>query len=144
MKNFINKIVTILFSKIFQMKFHVKTGDLSYNWNTETVYVNSNFLVLGNGIIFDCFISKWFSLNPDKSNYKILQLLHEIGHYFTFSEELYDTEIVERSFLTLSSDYYTQEQYYSLPTEYLATEWGVKFYTNHTKICKLFNFLLRQ
>ena len=69
----------------------------------------------------------------------LLGLCHEIGHIKTYSEELDDERSVLYYMLQLNfkeenyEDY--SRMYFSIPSEFAATEWAVKFYLANKEFC---------
>lgn len=72
----------------------------------------------------------------------LLGLCHEIGHIKTYSEELDDERSVLYYMLQLNfkeenyEDY--SRMYFSIPSEFAATEWAVKFYLANKEFCDNF------
>ena len=69
----------------------------------------------------------------------LLGLCHEIGHIKTYNEELDDERSVLYYMLQLNfkeenyEDY--SRMYFSIPSEFAATEWAVKFYLANKEFC---------
>lgn len=69
----------------------------------------------------------------------LLGLCHEIGHIKTYSTELDDERSVLYYMLQLNfkeenyEDY--SRMYFSIPSEFAATEWAVKFYLANKEFC---------
>ena len=72
----------------------------------------------------------------------LLGLCHEIGHIKTYNEELDDERSVLYYMLQLNfkeenyEDY--SRMYFSIPSEFAATEWAVKFYLANKEFCDNF------
>ena len=72
----------------------------------------------------------------------LLGLCHEIGHIKTYNEELDDERSVLYYMLQLDfkeenyEDY--SRMYFSIPSEFAATEWAVKFYLANKEFCDNF------
>ena len=69
----------------------------------------------------------------------LLGLCHEIGHIKTYNEELDDERSVLYYMLQLNFKEENYENYsrmyFSIPSEFAATEWAVKFYLANKEFC---------
>ena len=69
----------------------------------------------------------------------LLGLCHEIGHIKTYNEELDDERSVLYYMLQLNFKEENYEEYsrmyFSIPSEFAATEWAVKFYLANKEFC---------
>ena len=118
-----------------EIKVHM-SGDEFYCIISEKL-INVPFVSDSEGDrLFDEFIMNRFgkSINP-----YIMGILHEVGHIMTFDSNLdKDRDIL---YFMLQLDY-TDERYeeftnmyFSIPSEFAATEWAVNYYLSHKEQC---------
>lgn len=85
----------------------------------------------------------------DKFSFFLWSILHEIGHYFTIDKADEDDEYDERLALAVidtekaKKSIAIQNRYFNLESEWLATEWAIKFVKTHKKICREIDKILR-
>lgn len=107
----VNKIIYI------ESKEHLREDELMQN------FVQDNFNI---------------SMNPF-----LMGILHEVGHIMTYNEQKDDERSILYTLLTINYDEKKYEEYskmyFSIPAEYEATKWAVKYYKTHQKECE--NFL---
>ena len=122
-------------------------SDFGYDAETETVY----FSILINersDRLFTEYIRKTFNFKVP--NIFIMSLLHEVGHYFTWSnfskkriknahkiKKIIESELKE---LTTSHPDYdiVYSKYFDLQIEKVATAWAVNYYKNNKERCDTF------
>ena len=155
------KIIIWLFIKSINPHLKVVFTDeeSSFEWSTDTVYLNLNENVDG----FMRHLNKvhliqyyqdnaMFNMNLGLHdiNKTIWQVLHEIGHYYTldFIDESED-EQAERALCALidkdtaENNEKIQDIYFNLEKEWQATEWAIRYVDKHFTKCKFFNKFLK-
>lgn len=115
-------------------------GDCFYDDDENTVYID---LDVDDGN----FRQNLATAHNYKSDLGLLiwTLLHEIGHHFTY--KYVDEDEDETLRLTyeklfkknLITEETWQNLYYALESEWLATEWAIKFIEKHKRLCKFFD-----
>ena len=118
-----------------EIKVHM-SGDEFYCIISEKL-INVPFVSDSEGDrLFDEFVMDRFgkSINP-----YIMGILHEIGHIKTFDYNLdKDRDIL---YFMLQLDYTNERyeeftrMYFSIPSEFTATEWAVNYYLSHKEQC---------
>ena len=94
---------------------------------------------------------KWFKQQKEytKINKKIISILHEVGHFQTFNQALWEERNEQEEVLTrlYDLDLLTYEElnfaYWDMPNERLATMWAVWYYKSHKKQCDNLATLLK-
>ena len=87
--------------------------------------------------------NKWLKLQPEyiQINKKLISILHEVGHFQTFNQILWEERNEQEEVLTrlYDLDLLTYEElnfaYWDMPNERLATMWAIDFYKNNKKYC---------
>lgn len=101
--------------------------NVSFEEDDYTDYVYSEFLFENFNEYFNIFL---------------LSILHEVGHLMTWTEELATER--ERMYLMLQLGFNStnaesyDKSYFSIPMEYMATEWAVNYYRKHREQCDNF------
>lgn len=81
----------------------------------------------------------------DRYSHLLWAILHEIGHYYTLEDYIYDeNEAGARLALAcltseMVEDPNIQDQYYAIPSEWGATEWAIEFARHNRSICEHFD-----
>ena len=87
--------------------------------------------------------NKWLKLQPEyiQINKKLISILHEVGHFQTFNQILWEERNEQEEVLTRLYDLnlLTYEElnfaYWDMPNERKATMWAIDFYKNNKKYC---------
>ena len=118
-----------------EIKVHM-SGDEFYCIISEKL-INVPFVSDSEGDrLFDEFVMDRFgkSINP-----YLMGILHEVGHIKTFDSNLdKDRDIL---YFMLQLDYTNERyeeftnMYFSIPSEFAATEWAVNYYLSHKEQC---------
>ena len=93
----------------------------------------------GDRLIYEIILDRFgVAINP-----YLIGILHECGHIMTFDENLdKDRDILyymlQLDFKEERYEEYTR-MYFSIPSEFAATEWAVNYYLSHKELCD--NFL---
>ena len=141
-----------------KMKVVFTDEESSFEWSTDTIYLNLNENVDGfMRHLKKKHLSQYYQDNAAFSmrlslydiNKTVWQTLHEIGHYFTldFVEEDED-EQTERAICALidkdvaENSEAIQDMYFNLEKEWQATEWAIRYTDTHYRKCMLISKLL--
>lgn len=140
--NIIKKLAIRKFIKEINPEIKVKfqKWDMECDVYEDTVYVGETFDKRTDKYFMD-FV---YSIDPECcGSVMMMSLLHEIGHIYTYDEDLSDEKDVLYEVLKLS---YTDEQleeydkmYFNIPFEKEATIWGIRFAQMNKEIVKKYS-----
>ena len=92
----------------------------------------------GDRLIYDFVLDKFgVAINPF-----LIGICHELGHIMTYDEQI-DNErsilyyMLQLNFKEENYEDYTR-MYFSIPSEFAATEWAVNYYITHKEFCDYF------
>lgn len=132
------------------IKVKFQNWDLEANVFEETVYV---------GKCYNRKTDKWYknfiqSIYPECSKFNIflLSLLHEIGHIETWDDDIADQKDIIYGLLKVKFDSEKENltqtemeeycnEYFKIPLEWNATEWGIQFALAHPDLMEKYNWL---
>lgn len=91
----------------------------------------------------DMFFDKWYQKQDFYTpiNYTLICILHEIGHIMTRDDELLEQGYQLNSMYQFMYEFeaISEEElnfaYFDIPSEKLATQWGVEYYKQHKQKC---------
>lgn len=123
--------------------FH--NGALECDIEEETVYIGNQMADEEDNLFLD-FVKE---LNS-KCNYNafILGILHEIGHIMTYDEELDNDRDEQYALMQVAHKlglYDTNKlnkEYFKIPLELNATQWGIDFAMNNKKLMDKYNNII--
>ena len=128
------------FVKTIDSEIRVKLSNDEFYCRIDEKYINVPFTSDEEGDRLMCeFVLDKFGVSMHPF---LLGLCHEIGHIKTYNEELDDERSVLYYMLQLNfkeenyEDY--SRMYFSIPSEFAATEWAVKFYLANKEFCDNF------
>ena len=102
--------------------------------------INLTFVPNEYDSIYDAFVRDRFGVSI---NSFLIGLLHEVGHIMTFDETLDRERSIIYYLLDIDFDYERfrdfTNMYFTIPSEFEATKWGVEYYLSHKEHCD--NFL---
>lgn len=89
------------------------------------------------GEMFKTWYEKYFNEKLTKLDLLYISALHEVGHIMTWTQELEDERAEMYGLMKVAHTYQlmsTQElnnQYFEIPMELIATQWGRKYYLHN-------------
>lgn len=91
----------------------------------------------------DEYFDKWYKQQDwyFPINYTLICILHEIGHIMTKDDDLLEQGYTLNQMYQFMYDFnaITEEElnfaYFAIPSETLATQWGVEYYRTHKQEC---------
>lgn len=128
------------FVKTVDPEIKVKLSNDEFYCLIDEKYINVPFTSDEEGERLICeFVFEKFGVSMHPF---LLGLCHEIGHIKTYNEELDNDRAILYYMLQLNFKEENYEEYskmyFSIPSEYAATEWAVKFYLANKEFCDNF------
>lgn len=140
---------TIRFVKAINKGIKVRFQKIAFQCNIDDAIVYIPFKsIKESDSLFKSFVNVEFGKN--NFNFYLLSILHEIGHCYTYEDELQDDKKLR--LYTILNKYQEKEidsnqanwEYFKIPMEYEATRWGVEFYKANQDFCEKFSKKLQK
>ena len=118
----IDKGIKVKFGKAFECDTDRKIVWLALKDNTQ------------DSVMFKTWYEKHFNETLTKKDLVYISALHEVGHIMTWTQELEDERTEMYGLMEVAHNYQLMsiqelnEQYFEIPMELIATEWGRAYY----------------